>query len=157
MKSRISKKLIVTIAAIFIFSLSGIFAQAKTVEVKWHTNLEEAQKIAKKESKNIFVQFTGSDWCIWCKRLEGEVLKTDEFKKYAKKNLVLVKLDFPKSIKQTDEQKKYNYGLAKKYGIRGFPTVILLNSSGKTVSQTGYVKGGPRNYVKHLKDLFAKK
>ena len=50
--------------------------------------------MAKKTNKPIFALFTGSDWCIWCKRLEGEVLSQDEFLKYAGRKLILFKADF---------------------------------------------------------------
>ena len=44
--------------------------------------------------------------------------------------------------------------LAQKYGVRGLPTILLLNKEGKKVGQTGYQDGGPAKYVKSLKDTF---
>jgi protein disulfide-isomerase len=60
-------------------------------------------------------------------------------------------LDFPKDIEQTQEIKDYNNMLAKKYGIQGFPTILLIDGQGKLVAQTGYQAGGAAKYVEHLK------
>jgi protein disulfide-isomerase len=120
-------------------------------DLNWQDNLEKALQQAKKENKAVMVNFTGSDWCIWCKRLNSEVFSKDEFENYADGNLILVKLDFPRNIEQTAETKMYNNTLAQRFGIQGFPTILLFNSSGKLVLTTGYQPGGPANYVNHLK------
>jgi protein disulfide-isomerase len=125
--------------------------QASSNKLNWNGNLEKAVEQAKKENKTVLVNFTGSDWCIWCKRLSAEVFQKKEFEEYAKENLVLVMLDFPKDIEQTQETKSYNNMLAQKYGIQGFPTILLINSEGKLVAQTGYQPGGAAKYVEHLK------
>lgn len=119
--------------------------------LNWNANLEKAIEQAKKENKAVLVNFTGSDWCIWCKRLSAEVFQQKEFEEYAKKSLVLVMLDFPKDIEQTQETKEYNNKLAQKYGIQGFPTILLIDGQGKLVAQTGYQAGGAAKYVEHLK------
>lgn len=124
--------------------------------VKWETNLEEAVKIAEKEKKAVLVNFTGSDWCIWCKRLSGEVFNQKEFENYAKENLVLVMLDFPRGIPQSEAVKKYNQDLAWKYGVRGFPTIVVLDSKGNLIAKTGYQAGGAANFVKHIEGLLKK-
>ena len=119
--------------------------------LNWNDNLEKAVEQAKKENKAVLVNFTGSDWCIWCKRLSAEVFQQKEFEEYAKKSLVLVMLDFPKDIQQTQETKEYNNKLAQKYGIQGFPTILLIDGQGNLVAQTGYQPGGAAKYVEHLK------
>jgi thioredoxin-related protein len=119
--------------------------------LKWQNNLEKALQQARQENKAVLVNFTGSDWCIWCKRLNEEVFSKKEFETYAKKNLILVKLDFPRNIEQSTETKLYNNNLAQRFGVQGFPTILLFNSSGKLVLTTGYQPGGPASYVNHLK------
>ncbi|MCK4653779.1 MAG: thioredoxin family protein, partial [Candidatus Cloacimonetes bacterium] len=69
--------------------------------LNWLTNLEEAQKISQEKGIPIFVDFTGSDWCGWCFKLRDDIFSQEEFIKYAKENLVLLKLDFPRKIKQS--------------------------------------------------------
>ncbi len=102
----------------------------------WLTNIEKAQEQAKSEKKVVLLEFTGSDWCPPCKALKKTVFDTDKFKAYAKKNLVLVELDFPRDkSKITKEQSAYNGAQAKKFGVRGYPTVILLDADGKELTK----------------------
>lgn len=126
-------------------------------ELKWHTNLEDAQAEAAKTGKPIFTDFTGSDWCGWCIKLHKEVLSKKEFIEYAAHNLVLLEIDFPRRKKQSAKVKEYNENLMRKYKVAGFPTILLLDKDGKVIGTTGYQKGGPVEYVKHLKKMLAKK
>ena len=124
--------------------------------IKWFTNIEDAMAEAQKTSKNIFVHFTGSDWCGWCVKLEGEVYVQPEFQKYAEEKLVMVKFDFPQNIPQTDEVKAYNQQMLQKFGVKGFPTVFVLDKDGKGLGKTGYMAGGPTNYINHINSFIAK-
>jgi thioredoxin-related protein len=117
----------------------------------WETNLETALLKAQKENKTVLVNFTGSDWCVWCQRLSNEVFSQSEFENFAKENLVLVKIDFPKNIELPMETKMYNNQLAQRFGVQGFPTIFLLRADGTPILQTGYQPGGPANYINHLK------
>jgi thiol-disulfide isomerase/thioredoxin len=74
----------------------------------WFLSLEKAEEIASKEHKPIFVNFTGSDWCVWCKKLYNEVFSKPEFIEYAKENLVLLRFDFPRQTPQSAGLKAYN-------------------------------------------------
>jgi thioredoxin-related protein len=122
----------------------------------WETDFEKASAEAKKSGKYMLLDFTGSDWCGWCIKLDKEVWSQGEFKAYAKKNLVPVMLDFPRKKEQSEEEKAQNAKLAKKYSIRGYPTVILLSPEGEMVGKTGYQPGGAEAYVKHLEEFIAK-
>ncbi len=122
---------------------------------KWETDFELASQRAKTEKKPMLLDFTGSDWCGWCIKLKAEVFDKKAFQKYAAENLVLVELDFPRSKKQDRAEKEQNQELAREYGIRGYPTIILLDSGGEKVGQTGYRDGGPEKYVDHLKEALA--
>ena len=125
-------------------------------EVVWLTDFEAAKKLAKKENKSIFIDFSGSDWCGWCIKLDKEVFMKSEFIEYANKNLILVMADFPSKKIQTAEIKKQNKALKAKYDVRGFPTVIILDSNAKKVGQMGYQYGGPKKYVETIKATLAK-
>ena len=120
--------------------------------LNWEENLETALQKAKSENKAVLVNFTGSDWCQWCIKLSDEVFSKSEFEDYAEDNLILVRLDFPRNIEQSAETKAYNNQLAQRYGVQGFPTVLLFNSQGQMVLQTGYMPGGPVSYIEHLKN-----
>jgi thioredoxin-related protein len=113
----------------------------------WLTNMEEAQKIAAEKDVPILINFTGSDWCSWCHKLRNEVFATEEFINYANENLVLLELDFPRKVKQSKEVKDHNNKYLKMFGVRGFPTIIVVDSKLNILTQLGYQPGGPENYI----------
>ncbi|MBV9657974.1 MAG: thioredoxin family protein [Verrucomicrobia bacterium] len=119
----------------------------------WTTDYQNALQTAKNEKKMVLLDFTGSDWCGWCMKLDKEVFSTPEFKDFAAKNLVLVKVDFPRSVQQTAAVKAQNQKLAQQYKIEGYPTIIVLNADGKPVGELGYEPGGPSAFIGKLKTL----
>ncbi|MCW9066013.1 MAG: thioredoxin family protein [Ignavibacteriaceae bacterium] len=145
-------KQISALFVLFIFLFTSCNnGQSTSDALNWENNLDQAIQQAKKENKAVLVNFTGSDWCIWCKRLSSEVFQQKEFKNYADENLVLVMLDFPKDKPQSAETQSYNQNLAQKYGIQGFPTILIFDSQGKLAGQTGYLPGGPEKYIENIK------
>jgi protein disulfide-isomerase len=124
-----------------------------TAESSWVTDYKKAQEDAKASKKLMLLEFTGSDWCGWCMKLDREVFSTPEFQNYASRNLILVKLDFPRRRPQTEALKKQNEQLAQKYGIQGFPTIIVLNGQGEKVGEFGYMEGGPSPFLAKLETL----
>ena len=120
---------------------------------KWETDFVKAKKTAKKTNRYMLVDFSGSDWCGWCIKLDEEVFSKKKFKSYAKENLVCVLLDFPRRKKLKKSLREQNEKLKQEYAVRGFPTVLVLSPEGKLVQRTGYQKGGPENYVAHLKKI----
>lgn len=117
---------------------------------RWLTHYDSALDRAKAENKVILMDFSGSDWCGWCKKLDREIFATAEFTDYADKKLVLLKVDFPKKVRLSAEQEKHNMALARKYDIEGFPTVILLDSAENVIGTLGYMQGGPRAFIAEL-------
>jgi thioredoxin-related protein len=120
---------------------------------EWETSFASASTNASKAGLYMLLDFSGSDWCGWCVKLDKEVFSKPEFKAFAGKQLVCVLVDFPRQKKQSKKEKDQNAELAKKYGIRGFPTVILLSPEGDLVGRTGYQEGGAVKYVAHLKAM----
>ncbi|MCV6605506.1 MAG: thioredoxin family protein [Porticoccaceae bacterium] len=118
----------------------------------WITDMDQAQKIAKTENKDIFVYFTGSDWCGWCIKLDEEVLSKPAFIDYAKDNLVLVELDFPSDEDLiSEEQLEHNEEWQDRFEPQGFPTVYLTDHTAAAYAITGYEEGGADSYIKNLK------
>ena len=136
--------------AVVALCLSALSLSA--ADAVWLTDLDEGIKVAKAEKKAILVDFTGSDWCGWCIRLKKEVFDQKEFAA-ATKDFVLVELDYPQKKKQPAEEKAKNKALAEKFGIEGFPTIMLLDANGEPFAQTGYLAGGPAKYLPHLAEL----
>lgn len=134
-------------------------------ELEWHTNMDEAVKLSEKSKKPLLLFFTGSDWCGWCIRLQKEVLKTPEFAEWAKKNVILVELDFPRRTEMALELKKQNAEVAKAFGITGYPTVWITNAtknaegklSFQALGKTGYVAGGPSKWLESADKILAAK
>ena len=139
----------------FVFAMMVCFTAlvARAAEGEWMTDAAKAQQQAKTENKLVLLDFTGSDWCGWCIKLNKEVFSKPEFKEYAKKNLVLVEVDFPRKKEISAAQKATNKALADKYKIQGFPTIIVLNGEGKKVGELGYMEGGPKAFVAELEKL----
>lgn len=146
-----SRKIMKTILVAALSMMVLISAQAE--ELNWFTSLPKAQEKAKTEKKMVLLDFTGSDWCGWCIKLDKEVFSTPEFAKYAKENLALVQVDFPRKKKLPADLKKANQELQEKYQIQGYPTIIVLNSEGKKVGQLGYMPGGPTAFIAALDKL----
>jgi len=120
----------------------------------WLSSFAQAQKVAAEKNLPVLASFTGSDWCPWCMKLEREVFSQAAFKAYAATNLVLFQADFPRTRQLPAEEKRQNETLAEKYKVEGFPTVLLLDASGKLLaSPTGYRPGGAAAYVELLKGL----
>jgi protein disulfide-isomerase len=119
----------------------------------WLTDYAAALERAKAENRKVFLFFTGSDWCGWCMRLDQEILTTPEFIDYAAQDLILVKLDFPRRTKLPAGVLAQNEKLAQRYAVRGYPTVVVLNSEGKAVQRLGYQEGGPGPFVEKLRKL----
>jgi thioredoxin-related protein len=152
------------ILVIAFLTLTSMSMQAQE-ELTWHTDMSKATDISIKENKPMFLFFTGSDWCGWCIRLQKEVFKTPEFVKWAKENVVLVELDFPRKNNQTDAVKMQNAQLQQQLQVRGYPTVWFV-SAAKTadakvnlnaLGSTGYVAGGPQVWLDGANQIIKKK
>ena len=137
--------------------ISTLFVSTAMAGEGWLVDYEKAKAQAAKEGKDILIDFTGSDWCGWCIRLKKEVFSQDEFKAEVHKNFVLLELDYPRNVPQTPEIKAQNAELKNRFGIRGYPTIMLVDAQGRPYAKTGYQKGGPENYLKHLAKLSEQK
>lgn len=145
---------ILSFLSALILGISSAFAAGEG----WTSDLEAAKKIAADEKKSLLLEFTGSDWCPPCKMLKKEVFSQEEFTAGVKDKLVLVQFDFPKDkSKLTPETIEQNKAAAERYGIQGYPTVLLADETGKPFAKTGYKPGGAENYVRHLDEHMAKR
>jgi protein disulfide-isomerase len=124
----------------------------------WLEDFAEVIELSVSTQKPILINFTGSDWCYWCVKLEEEIFSTSVFEDFARKNLVLYKADFPRQIEQTDALIAQNRVLREKYNshIRGLPTILLVNANEEVIATTGYLEGGPVAYVEHIQKLLSK-
>jgi thioredoxin-related protein len=152
------KKILITLLLV----VGSMAVQAQ--ELTWETNLEKASQVSMKTKKPLLLFFTGSDWCGWCIRLQNEVLKTPDFAAWAKENVVLVELDFPRRSPQLPETQKQNMELQQIFEVRGYPTVWFANPTKKDgkinldkLGSTGYVAGGPSKWLEGANQILAQK
>lgn len=143
--------------------VAGSFA-AEAQEQVWNTDVNKAIAISAKTKKPLLLFFTGSDWCGWCMRLQKEVFNTPEFTKWAKENVVLVELDFPRKTPQTPEVVKQNQELQQTFAVQGYPTVWFVNAANKDgkvnfeqLGKSGYVAGGPSVWIDGANQIIKKK
>jgi thioredoxin-related protein len=131
-----------------------VFAAFARAESDWLHDWNKAQEEAKANHKLLFLNFTGSDWCGWCIKLDKDIFSQPKFKDFAHDNLVLVELDFPRRKSQPTEERKQNMQLAQQYEVLGFPTIVVLNSNGQKLWEfNGYFPGGPEAFIAQLQKL----
>ena len=148
------KTLLTSIAgALAVLALTTTAAFAKP---GWSEDFAKASAQAKAEKKMLLVDFTGSDWCGWCIKLDKDVFSKPEFQEYAKKNLVLVEADFTANGKaKSKEFGKQQDAMLVENKVQGFPTVVVFNAEGKKVGETGY-KPSPAEFIAELEKLKGK-
>lgn len=155
---KLSGVLRVSILALFVFIASFSFAQTSASEYKaenegWLVNVDEAYALSQKTGKPILANFTGSDWCGWCKRLTKSVFIHDEFKDWAKKNVVLLELDFPRRKQIPQAIKQQNASLKQAFSIRGYPTIYVFDLSKNDSGEFAINALGKTNYKKTVKEF----
>ena len=128
---------------------SYVSRDKKENQSQWLESYEEAVQLSKQTGKPILADFTGSNWCSFCIKLKKEVFETPSFKKWAAENVVLLELDYPRPNLQPDWIKKQNNELKNRYSreIKGYPTVLILNSQGDVLGSQGYLRGGPDRWI----------
>lgn len=124
--------------------------------VQWETDFKAAQALSVKRNKPILVNFTGSDWCILCIRLDAEVFNTKKFAEWATENVILMKADFPNEALLPPSEVLQNQKLQERYSVRGFPTILFLDQAGKVIGNSGYFSGGPKVWIDSAEKILKK-
>lgn len=131
---------------IFIISLlTFISCKNSYAEIKWEKDLATAIKKAKSKNLPIMIDIY-TDWCIWCKELDKNTYANEKVIETAKK-IVSVKLN-PETSEEGEE-------IAKKYGVKGYPTILFINTDGFVLENVGgYVEG--EKFVPYMKNAIEK-
>lgn len=124
--------------------------QAPGERLEWQTDYAAALRTAKEQQKRVLVNFTGSDWCVYCRRLQAEIFSRPEFTAWAKEHVVLVELDFPRNKKLPAELTEQNEKLQEQFSVEGFPTVVFVDADGKELTRTGYERGGAAPWLANV-------
>jgi len=159
-----------SILAIFTVILFSFSALAQGDGLEWHTDLMKVNEISQKTGKPIFGFFTGSDWCGWCHKLEHDVFAKPAFIKWAKENVVLLELDFPRRKQLPPELVQQNNSLQQAFQVQGYPTIWYFSvtpdpATGKmninAYGNQGYPAGAPNGredevFLASANDILAK-
>jgi thioredoxin-related protein len=145
-----------TVWIIVATGLLALAGMASAATGGWGDDFEAARKQAQKSGHPILADFTGSDWCGWCIKLDKEVFQQKAFQDYARSNLVLFVADYPRRKQLPPRVARQNEALMEKYQVQGFPTIFLMDADGKVLGRTGYLPGGATAYVPHLQELLEK-
>lgn len=143
---RLPKILLLAFIVICTFDLADAQEKYVATHEGWFVDVDEAFAKSKKTGRPILANFTGSDWCGWCKRLSASVFTQDEFKKWADKNVILLELDFPRRKVLPQEIQNQNASLQQAFRVSGYPTVWVFDLdkdknnqySIKALGKTGY-------------------
>ena len=121
---------------------------------QWIQDISIARAKAAYFGKDILMDFTGSDWCGYCIRLENQVFSKAAFKEKASQSFVFVKLDFPRRKKLpahiVAQNKRLDAEYSAKYGLRGYPTLYLATAEGTPYGTAGYVPVTAKEYADGL-------
>lgn len=88
-------------------------------------SFEEALKKAKEENKLIFMD-AYAVWCGPCKMLDRTTFRSDKVGDVFNKNFINLKVDM---------EKGEGPELAKRYQVRAYPTLLVINGEGKVVKR----------------------
>ncbi|MEL7124417.1 MAG: thioredoxin family protein, partial [Bacteroidota bacterium] len=105
------KKISILFSFLCIVTLASAQDEYKAHNEGWLVKIEEAFALSQETGKPIMANFTGSDWCGWCRKLTNDVFSKDDFKTWADDNVVLLELDFPRRKKLPDNIQQQNYSL----------------------------------------------
>jgi thioredoxin-related protein len=126
----------------------------------WIEDWKAARAVSAQQQRDLFVSFVCTDGSEFSKKMQEEIYDQPEFKDYAKKNLVLLRIDFPSKpenlAKQSKDLQEQNRILAEMYGVRGYPTVVVLNPKGQKILDGKYMKGGAPLFVSEMKKQIQK-
>lgn len=91
------------------------------------TTFEKAKKDAMKSGKLIFID-AYTDWCGPCKRMAATSFKDQSVGDLYNKNFINLKIEMEKNPEGP--------GIARKYGVKAYPTLLIIDGEGKVVKQT---------------------
>lgn len=140
------------ISVLIINSLNA-FAQ-ESGALRWEVDVIKAVDISIREKKPLFLFYTGSDWCAACKKLQNEVFSQPQFREWAKNNVILVELDFPRNKEPDPLLQPQNNQMKEIFGVSSYPTIIFASATRRhngvyytKLGAMGYMAGGPEVWL----------
>ncbi|MBW8780968.1 MAG: thioredoxin family protein [Verrucomicrobia bacterium] len=117
--------------------------EAPAPAVEWLTDFESAKAEAAAKKKRILALFTGSDWCPACIDFEAGVAHNADFLRVTQVSFVLLKLDYPRNTPQPPALQRQNAVLLRQYGIRAYPSLLVISADGEKSLKVDTQRGRP--------------
>ncbi len=137
--------------------LAIVFCFSTISFTTWQPDFDTAKLTAKTHHQLILLNFSGSDWCGPCMRMQKEIFENKTFTGMADSILVMVNADFPRNKKHqlVKNITKQNEKLADQYNPQGkFPFTVLLDSNGKIIkSWDGLPTQNAAEFAKQIKTI----
>ena len=127
---------LIVVAYVFVLKANTTTEKEK---IKWLT-IEEAQELAKKEPRKIFIDIYAV-WCGPCKKMDQVTFTDPKVVDYVAKNYYAVKLDAESDKKITYRGKKMTESqLAMSvFNVQAYPTIVFVEKDfSNFVSAVGY-------------------
>ncbi len=145
MKTRLTLAAVVALLAVFVgMQLASAGGSG------WLTSWDKAVKKAKKDEKLLLVEFSKSDSSETCQKMTKEIFRQSAFRSWAKKNVVLMTVDFPEERELPERIATQNEKLVEKFEVDSFPTVLLVSVEGEVLGSYGYVEGGAKAWLEKI-------
>ena len=137
----------------FAFVLLTFITFSQKEELTWHSDLQKAISLSQKEKKPMLLFFTGSDWCGWCKKMDKTTFQDEKVMKILQEEYYTVKVDFDNKNKMNYQGQQYTgKELAKKFGIEGLPTLVVIAPDfSKSEAIIGYKN--PKQFINALNQV----
>ncbi|MDA7501725.1 DUF255 domain-containing protein [Chitinophagales bacterium] len=129
-------------------SNTGSTVETVSTGINW-VSLEEAQELAKKNPKKIFIDVY-TDWCGWCKKMDRTTFQDPEVAVEMNKHFYAVKFDAEDKRTIEFDGRTYRYSAAEKtnelalkllYRQMSFPSYAILNAKLESISVVpGYIE-----------------
>ncbi|MBC2602356.1 thioredoxin family protein [Puniceicoccus vermicola] len=97
--------------------------------IAWETGLASAIEKANSEDQRVLVRVS-ADWCPPCNLMDIKVWPDDEVKAVLRENYIPVELDV---------DVPENGPILESFGIRGIPTLIVLDANGQELKRAHYL------------------
>jgi protein disulfide-isomerase len=131
-----------------ILTLGFPFSNMGYAEDPWIEDYHTAEALAVESAKALLLFFTGSDWCLWCRKLEREVLSEEALSTAISEVAIPLRIDFPQRMKLPPKQRRSNAKLKDAWKVESIPSVILYDPiSGKELWRHGYARLDAADYA----------
>jgi thiol:disulfide interchange protein DsbD len=108
--------------------------------VSWKPYSEDTLREAQNQNKPVIIDFYAT-WCTPCRELEEVTFHDPEVVKQAEKDFIMLKVDVTQGGNPFHEQ------LLQQYGVKGVPTVVFLDPSGKECQELRLVDYLPPDQI----------